>query len=124
MKSLVIIESQDELAVIKERVTAGETIYTVVDNKVVFLSYDELERAVVKKTIGRDELSNLFEYFVRAEMLADDTENANTTPVTSNNNADEQIAETNKSEPCVANVQGVSDNVQVASESGDNETNI
>ena len=72
MKSLSLYETTEELDALKQRVIAGETVYTVVDGKTVLLLPDNQA-----KLAGKREVTNLVALFPIAETDEDaETETA------------------------------------------------
>ena len=74
MKSLVFLDSQEELEVLKDRVKSGEQVYTIINGKTHFL---EMEGEVImKRPVGVRELNRFFRLFPPSEIEEEsDTEN-------------------------------------------------
>lgn len=85
MKSFVLIERQDELDILKERVRSGETIYTLFNNQTFLISHeiDEYEKDIYRKVkVGKREIDSFFRYFQPSEIETKDysTDFAENTP--------------------------------------------
>jgi hypothetical protein len=76
MKSLVIMDSEAELEIIKERVKNGEKVYTVIQGKTYNIEFNSADNVFNKREIGKRELDDLFRNFPASEIQeGSDSEN-------------------------------------------------